>query len=73
LALQDRVAITHLQVQMRVGRIAAVSEQRKHISSMNMIVQPRFDASNNSLLFIMSFSLSGHLPMSHCKTWSFGD
>lgn len=43
--MQNRVAIGHLQVQMRAGRVAAVSEQRQNISSMNMIVQPHLDAS----------------------------
>lgn len=43
--MQGRVAIGPMQMQMRVGRIAGVSEQCEHISSTNSIVQPHLDAS----------------------------
>jgi hypothetical protein len=44
LGLQHRVAIGHLQVQVRAGRIAAVAEQSDHISPANTVTRSHLDA-----------------------------
>ncbi len=43
--LEDGVSIGDLHVQMRTGRVAAVSQEREEVSSMNAVMQPYFDAS----------------------------
>ena len=46
LGLQYGAAISHLQVQVRTRRVAAVTEERERISAKNMVARPYFDASS---------------------------